>query len=668
MKSVLPRAFGLISVMMAAFFVQAEEETVIRVSAGKIEQEEDAHVEQVQVISSEKISESGAKTVSDALRNVPGITVNAVSAANPTESISMQGLSSAYVKIMIDGVAVSGDEDGNVPVFQLPVENIERIEVISGTSSVLYGSDAMGGAVNIITKKNTDFSEEAKIHFTVTEEGGISPSTLNWRNYTAAGGTFSLGRFSSAVTGSIDYTPGKEKFTNDALAGKIKYYESTKKHLEFIRGSADWQDDWGKIGIYGLYTDSSQICNYTKTGYDKGSTMEYSSSRMEGGISGNYIFDGTLKFDFFSALKSYGLDTVYSVAAGVNSTEKKSETDSLEWESDLRGTWHPGDFNEILFGVNADTEFIKGDSFDESKHALSVAAFAQDTVSLLDGKIKIVPGARADWSPSVQGSGSIFQVTPKLGLRYDASDSLVLKLSYGMGYKLPSLKQKYWVFRHNYAPGAGNFILYGNTDLNPERSHGFNAAMDKNISNICKVGISAYFNYIIDMIDSVVIDATSSPQIREYQNVDKAMTYGAEVSFSSVLDRFECRAGYVFSAAKAYDEYSGKWNSMGLRSAHRITASAGYLIPVIETKVSINAEWNSRQLISTGGSDYTPDYFMTGAVVSKKFLEEKLELYVRGDNLLNNKNFTDGSNGDTQEDYYGLYDGFTVTAGGKFKW
>ncbi|MCR5219061.1 TonB-dependent siderophore receptor [Treponema sp.] len=669
MKVLRPLICAFVFVSLPAFnSFGEEEESVIVVSAGKIQQEEDNNVEQVDVISSEKIAESGAKTVSDALRSVPGITVNAVSAANPTESISMQGLSSEYVKIMIDGVSVSGDVDGNVPVFQLPVENIERIEVISGSSSVLYGSDAMGGAINIITKKNEADFDQLKFNLALTQEGGISPSTLNWRDYSAATASLSSGRFSSSLTASIDYTPGKEKYTNDALAGKIKYYESTKKQLDFLRASADWTDDWGKIGAYGLYTDSSQICNYTKTGYDKGSTMEYTSSRMEGGITGKYIYDNNLSFNYFSAVKYYYLDTVYSVAAGSNSSTKGTETDFIEWESDVRATLLAGDYNEILFGLNADVETIDGDSFDERKKALAFAAFAQDTLSLADGKVKILPGARLDYAPSVQGSGTIVQATPKLSLRYDPCESLVLKCSYGMGYKLPSLKQKYWVFRHNYAPGAGNFILYGNDDLDPEKSHGFNASIDKNFDNIFKLGISGYFNYLIDMIDSVVIDATSSPQIREYQNVDKAITYGAELSFSSTLDRFECRAGYVFAKAKAYDSSSDKWNDMGLRSEHRVTASVSYLFPVVETKVALNGEWNSRQLISTGGDDYTPDYLMAGVCLSKKFLEEKLELYLRGDNLLNNLNFKDGSNGDNQKDYYGLYDGFTLTLGGKFKW
>ncbi len=646
----------------------AQEEDVISVNADKIQQESDNNVEQVKVVTSEEIKDSGAKTVTDALRNLPGVTVNAVSPSNPTETITMQGLSGSYVKIMIDGVAVSGDIDGASPISQIPVENIDHIEVISGSSSVLYGSDAMGGAINIVTKKTQSEFDGVKINAGLTEEIGISPSTLNWRNYTAGNFSAAGENISGNITGSLDYTPGKEKYTNDALAGLIKYYESTQKRLSFLRGNADWSDDWGKIGAYGLYTDSFQICNFTKTGYDKGSTMEYDTSRLEGGITGEYIYDDNLKFTGFSAVKSYYLTTIYSVYAGAYSSENQSDTDFIEWESDLRGDWTFNSWNQIVFGLNGNYETIDSTSFSQRKKAADFSAFAQDTIKLFDERFTVIPGARLEFAPSIQGSDTIVQATPKISLRFDPFENTVVKLSYGMGYKNPSLKQKYWVFRHNYAPGAGNFILYGNTALKPEKSHGFNASLDQNVNNLFKIGISGYFNYIIDLIDSVVTDATSSPQIREYQNVDKAMTMGAEISLSSKIDRFEGSAGYAFTNAKAYNQDSDQWEDLGLRVKHRLTASASFLIPKIESKISINGEWNSRQLISTGGNTYTPDYLMVGARLSRKFLSDRLEVYLRGDNLLNNFNFYDGNNGSNQKDYYGLYDGRTFTIGARFNY
>lgn len=648
---------------------KTEDEDVIVVSGSRIEDETASQktTQQVKVISSEDIQKAGSKTVSEVLRTVPEVTVNAQSSANPTETISMQGLSSEYVKVLIDGIAAGTDIDGSTSVFNLPVENIDHIEVISGAGSVMYGSNAMGGVVNIVTKKSQNEYGGMKIHFNIGDEASYSPSSENWRNYTAGGLSLAGENLIGNINASYDYEPGKERKTWDPLAGKINYYESTKKTLAFARGNIAWNDDWGRIGAYGQYNSSYQICNFTKTGYDKGSTMDYDTQSLEGGLNGKYIFDSNLSFTAFSSIKSYSLDTTYEVKAGKYSSSRTTDSDSMNWENELRANWNIGSFNEAVLGLNVAFDTIDGNSFDEKKSESQFAVFAQDTVKIMDGKLHIVPGARFTMSPGKDGEDTLMQAVPNIGLKYSPDSDTVFKLSYGMGYKIPSLRQKYWIFRHNYAPGAGNFILYGNPDLKAEKSHGFNFSAERNVVNLVKVNASAYFNYIKDLIDSVVIDASSSPQIREYQNIDKAMTYGASVSAAAELDRLELKAGYAYTAAKSYNDDEDEWQDMGLRSAHRITLSAGYMVPVAETKVSLNGEWNSPQLISSGGDTKTPDYLMVGLRLSKKLFDEKLEVYARADNLLDNLSFRDGTNGENQKSYYGLNDGRTFTLGAMLK-
>ena len=644
------------------------EDDVIEVTAEKLEQEISENVERKSVISEETIQKSGAKTVGDALKTLPEITVSGATAGNANESVSMQGLGNGYVKIMIDGVAVSSDFDGSTPIFQIPVENIERIEVTKGADSVLYGSDAMGGTINIITKKNEESGEEKiKLSANLTEEIGFSPSIANWKNYTA--GTFFAGgkNLSNSLAACLNYVPGKEKTAFDALAGNITYFENTQKILGFARDTLSYKDEWGNLSLYGLYADSDQKSNFTKTGYDKGAEMEYRSLRGEGGLTGKYIFGDDFYIDGFSAGKFYYMDTTYDVKAGAYSSSTSTESNSFDWESDLRAHWKLNDVNDAVLGLNADLESINGSSFDERKYALETAFFAQDTISLFDEKLSLVPGFRLDYSPEVQGSGVSFMATPKLAIKYTPTEYTAFRLSYGMGYKMPSLKEKYWIFRHSYAPGAGNFILYGNPNLKSEKSHSFNAEIEKNVANYFKVNLGGYFNYIIDLIDSVVTDASSSPQIREYQNVDKALTYGGELSLTTELDRFKGRIGYAYTQAKSFDEDGDTWQELALRVRHRLTASAEYLIPVLESAISVNAQWNSKQLVSTGTEYYSPDYLMLNATLSKKFWDEKLELYLGADNILNNLHFKKGTNGENQKSYYGLEEGVTLRLGGKLR-
>ena len=657
-------------------FSQEAEDDVIVVDAEKIEQKIDDAVEQKKTITGEDIRKSGSKTVGDALKTLPDVTVSTATAGNANESVTMQGLGNGYVKIMIDGVSVSTDISGSTPIFQIPVENIERIEVIKGADSVLYGSDAMGGAINIITKRGgTDSETEGgqgekkkkfKIAGSVTDEFGFFPLILGWKNYAAGNFTVSGKHISNTLIGSFDYNPGKQRITNDALAGKITYYEGTKKILGFVRDTLTWNDEWGSVGVYGLYTGSQQVSNYTKTGHDKGADMTYTAHRGEFGLTGKYVFGEKLYMDGFLAGKLYFLNTDYNVKAGIYSSTTGTRSNSSDAESDTRLHWTPNKINDITFGANVDLESMSGTSFEKRKYALETALFAQDSISLFDKKLTLVPGVRFDVSPSVQGSGAIFMATPKFGIKYNPTEMTALRLSYGMGYKIPSLKEKYWIFKHSYAPGAGNFILYGNPNLVPEKSHSFNVGVEQNVKNLFKVSTGAYFNYILDLIDSVVTDSLSSPQIREYRNVDKAITYGGDVSFNTELDRVKAKIGYAYTGAKSFDADTSRWEDLTLRVAHRVTAHVSYRIPVIETTVALNVQWNSPQLLAAKSGYYTPDYFTVGFDISKKFLDEKLEVYVGLDNMLNNIHFIKGTNGETQKYYYGLNEGIGLRIGGKY--
>ena len=332
----------------------------------------------------------------------------------------------------------------------------------------------------------------------------------------------------------------------------------------------------------------------------------------------------------------------------------------------MRAHWLPNSINDLTFGVNATLTSMSGTAFAKRKYALETAVFVQDVISLFDEKLTLVPGARFTVAPGIQGSGAIYMGTPKFSVKYSPVESTALRFSYGMGYKIPSLKEKYWIFRHSYAPGLGNFILYGNPKLVPEKSHSFNIGLEQNVQNLFTFSVGGYFNYILDLIDSVVTDRLSSPQIREYRNVDKAMTYGGDFSAGTELDRFKIKIGYAYTGAKFFDAPTARWENLALRVNHRVTAYTSYRIPVIETEVALNMQWNSPQLLTAKSAYYTPDYLMAGLDISKKFLDEKLEIYTALDNMLNNIHFIKGTNKETQKQYYGLTDGIVLRVGGKY--
>lgn len=238
----------------------------------------------------------------------------------------------------------------------------------------------------------------------------------------------------------------------DALAGKITYYENPKKLQGFVRDTFTWKDTWGSVGVYGLYIGSKQVSNFTKTGFDKSSDMTYAAQRGEVGLTGKYIGSEKFYFDSFLVGKLYFLDTVYNVKAGVYSSSKETRFNAFDAEFDMRMHRIPNTVNDLTFGVNTVLTTMSGTAFEKRKYALETALFVQDVISLFDGKLTLVPDARFTVAPSIQGSGVISMGTPKLSIKYNPVETTALRFSYGMGYKIPSLKEKYWIFRHNYAP------------------------------------------------------------------------------------------------------------------------------------------------------------------------------------------------------------------------
>lgn len=142
--------------MAMAGFLHAEDfqdEDVIVVSASKIDQLIDTSSEKVNVISEEELEKKGAKTLAEALRSVPGVIVSNSALKNKSSSVMIQEFDGQYVKVLVDGVAVSAENAGAVYLERIPIENIDHIEIVQGAASALYGSDAMGGVINIITKR-----------------------------------------------------------------------------------------------------------------------------------------------------------------------------------------------------------------------------------------------------------------------------------------------------------------------------------------------------------------------------------------------------------------------------------------------------------------------------------------------------------------------------------
>jgi outer membrane receptor for ferrienterochelin and colicins len=342
--------------------------------------------------------------------------------------------------------------------------------------------------------------------------------------------------------------------------------------------------------------------------------------------------------------------------------------------------------HSLLFGANVKSETLDSDAFAGTKTAMTASAFVQDIWNIGGADtFRITPGLRLNmFVPQEEGEDPLFNVTPKLAMRFDPAASLTLRLSYGMGFKTPTLKQTYWVFFH---PSPYNFLIMGNPDLKPESSQGVNASAEWKPLEGLTLSAGAYFNNVFDMIEAEEVPGSDNGgaggtaagadgvvqhyiYIMKYRNIGRAVTAGADISLRWQTSRFTGSLSYNYGLAKEWS--GGAYRDIGSRVPHQVSAQARYMIPAVETAVSLRAAWNAPQTSSAaaqmGSSAGTrgPDFLMAAAQVSKTLFKDRLEIYAGVKNLLNNLHFIKGSAGETQEDYYGLRDGAIFYLGGTF--
>ncbi|MDR1618086.1 MAG: TonB-dependent receptor [Treponema sp.] len=636
---------------------------VLVVTGAKVEQDISETVEAVEVITAEEIARMGAKTVAEVMQNIPGVVIY----DHPQSTVMMQGFSGEYVKVLIDGMEITGDVGGATPVSMIPVSDIERIEIVRGASSVLYGSDAMGGVINIITKK----PDPGKVSASLRQE-----IASNLRYYGEGFVGYDSKYFGVSAGGSFDLDEGRMKKEKNNMGETVNIYDVPGIRLGAARGKIVWHHPGGDLEIFGSWMDTLQeVSADVDNGYD------FMYTKLEGGLTGSYRFSDIAMVDGFFSYRQLDY-TADRHNYAFRTTTPYAESLFQDIEGELRFSWDPAISHALLFGVNAKREALESDTFEDEKSYVFLSAFAQDTWNIGGAdKFRIVPGIRFDIRPpAASGEDPIYKVSPKLSLRYDPLESLTLRLSYGMGFKTPTLKQNYWVFFH---PSPYNFLLIGNPNLKSESSHGINASVEYRITNEFTASAGAYFNYIYDLIDDYISDESpgvrpnSSGQMqnfiytRTYRNVGQALTSGGDFSLRYGGKRVNASAAYSLGVAKEYAE--GRYTDLTGRVPHQVNLSAAWTVPVIETTFRLAANWNAPQLTgvsmgSSGGSGQTPDFLMTSLRVSKFFFRERLEIYCGVKNLLNNIHFLKGSNGETQKDYYGLRDGIIFFAGGYFKW
>lgn len=533
------------------------------VTATKTEAEIKAVPQAVEVITSEDMERMGANDVLTALSLANN--VNLSRAGMTGNAVSLRGMSTNHTLILIDGKRYAGeDTDVTTNVYSLQrlnVSDIERIEIVRGPSSSLYGSDAMGGVINIITK--VPDKAGGMVGFVTGTRNTATYFNVNSGKHgrwtTSFDARFDrvrpVNRANNTPMETVDMGEGaptmstKTEGTDRSMYGMRRTYHSSSmydfenKNQNKLRFDVDYMNEDLSSDYADTYikmvmdmggrpvTMSERWSSKNKKEWfhneQKGFSLEYTGKTGRNDYQFRTYYN---ELEKDSNLINYPL-TLTTMGRPIGTASVAYDMDYAKystWVTEARNTMHIGDNHDLTFGGEYRQLDYEGTRLGgseaglnkvvKSKDVNSYAAYVEDLWQVND-KLLLIPSVRFEHN-SQFGS----EATPKIGATYSINNNWRLKANYGKGYKAPSISELYMIMHRSM--GSMNVTVEGNPDLQPEEtiSYDFSIEADKG-KNFGKL---TYFNNkVTNLITTEALDA--SGYNNRYINIGKAQINGIEL-------------------------------------------------------------------------------------------------------------------------------------------
>ncbi|WP_299325461.1 TonB-dependent receptor [uncultured Maribacter sp.] len=626
----------------------------------------------VTLVGKKQIIKSGTVRLNEILNEQTGIIT--VADESGFQGVQIQGIASDYILILIDGVPLVGRSAGNFDLSRLTVGNIKQIEVVKGPASSLYGSEALGGVINIITGKPQTEALSGNASYRI---GSFTQQDINLdlkQAFKKFRYGFFANRFSSNGYDLNEDVEGQtvNPFTNYTLNGRL-YYDFNDKLSLFT--SARFYDQNQDAGFT---LDSIQYTGDTKE-------REWNThARLDHKWTPNLTMAYELYYTNYMATE---------LLADPISTDVLSDSDFNQklFRPEVRGSYTFASKNEnntglqngtLTAGMGLQLDELDRTYFDETVNFTSQYLYAQYDFNPIE-KLNIIAGARFDNHSEYNN-----QFSPKLALRHQLNNNLSIKGSVGYGFKAPDFRQLYFDFTNS----AVGYTVLGynvaldklqelveqeqilsvlvtedelNKPLEAESSIGYNLGFNLKHGR-GNTEVNFFRNDFKNLIDTRIIARKINGQnVFSYMNFDEIYTTGFEINSSFKLtDELNISAGYqllyafdkqkkqdvadnqVFvrdaesgqSVALAQSDYFGLVN----RSRHNANFKVYYDIPNTSTNVNMRILYRSKYAqYDTNGNDLIDNYdtsfidgFVTVNAAISKIFYKNLTLQVGANNLL----------------------------------
>ena len=593
--------------------VYAAEEPVetrkVVIPATRTEQEIKDAPASVDIITREEIDNVGASTLIEALKMRTSIFV---SPAMNSSSVSIRGMSGRHVLILVDGQRLTSEGSSatmnGYEWDRINMANVERIEIVRGASSSVYGSDALGGVINVITKKSTQ--ESFSLNWSparMSDKWGTGSDNISFY--------YSPGQKGSSVwsiAGGQNDTDPKSK-PNDSTTS----YYGTRKFIN-LAGSHNLHDNtYLDVKVDVLEEDMKQMGAMSRLSYYENRRHAYSIGLRGEHSKGDYMIR-----------TYYGEQDKTQDTLSANTLTRGEDAKRKNWVIEGNTSLQLDSQNLLTIGGEFRQETYSSLRNNISKTKFEYTAlYLQDEYSVND-RLLLIPSMRYDDS-SKFGSN----VSPSLGVTYKMSENRRIKFNAGKGFKAPSIDDMYIHMPMGAMTGSPNFVI-GNPDLKPEKSTNYEISIEGEKGN--SFGSLTYFK---NDVKNKIINQPLPSGDYQYRNVDYADIDGFEVEWGRHLtDKWLVKANYTYLDA------TGQTTGMFGKTVGRLTGSAKqsgtvqiHYDDVKDSGVSVIL-WNAwvKDYLHTANNSKT--YNTWNVSVNKKW-SDKYETYFGVDNIFNKKDY-----------------------------
>lgn len=501
-----------------------------------------------EIISEDELKRTNAITLKDALENIPGILLREIHGKSGYE-ISLQGLSSDQVLILIDGLPLAASTSSTVDLDQYLIGGIEHIEVVKGAASAQYGSSAMGGVINIITKKVQDG---------VSISGQIDIGSYGKQNADGKNTSINNHHQKISIEAANANLKGRiiaDQFTNDGFAVEPDAYprqgDEQKRQQYAVYGAWQASDQvmlWADFNEY-KEKDHQRSLNFVPPFYLKQHKIE-DIERQRFSAGSQFDLMNTAKVDLKAVHETYD-STSTQTLDGYLSALRNSKQENNHFSSQLtfpkwhKQNWQLGyDWHEEKLEQSNNGKFeMQGGSVKRDRHEL----YVQNDFNLVTN-LDAVIGWRFQNDDDF-GDHNAFKLSTKYRF-YEQNDLLAdLRLSYGQGYRVPNLKERFYSFDHSHL----GYIVIGNPNLKPESSDSYQLGLSLVQNERWNADLNLFWNDVKDLIQTDYDNATTLNGITQYSysNVAKAETKGFESSVKwNLTPYFSLNGAYTYTEAK----------------------------------------------------------------------------------------------------------------------